>query len=50
VRKIKPNEPALMVHTAACVAKERGLTLEQLASLTTANARRFFKLRPEQTP
>jgi TatD DNase family protein len=47
VRKIKPNEPALMVHTAVCVAKERGLTLEQLASLTTANARRFFKLPPE---
>jgi len=44
VRKVRPNEPALLVHTAACVAKERGMTLEELAAMTTANARRFFGL------
>lgn len=38
----RPNEPALVVHTAACVAEARGTTLEQLARLTTRNARRLL--------
>jgi TatD DNase family protein len=37
------NEPALMVHTAACLAGLRGVSLEEIASLTSAN---FFRLFP----
>ncbi len=40
----KRNEPAHMVHTAACLAEARGQTLAELAALTTANARRLFGL------
>lgn len=47
VRKVHPNEPALLVHTAACVARERGISLDELAALTTANTRRFFGLKGE---
>ncbi len=35
----RPNEPARVVHTAACVAHVRGVTLEEFAGQTTANAR-----------
>jgi TatD DNase family protein len=38
----RPNEPALLVHTASCVAEVRGLTLDALAVQTTRNARRLF--------
>lgn len=38
----RPNEPRLVVHTAECVAGERGLSLTELAALTTANALRLF--------
>ena len=44
VRKVRPNEPALLVHTAECVARARGLSLEDFAALATANTRRFFSL------
>lgn len=44
VRRIQPNEPALMVHTAQCLADVYGMPLEPLAALTTATARRFYKL------
>ena len=37
----KTNEPALVVHTAAAIAKARGLSPEALAAATTAN---FFRL------
>jgi TatD DNase family protein len=40
----KRNEPAYVVHTARAVAVERGLTFDELAAQTTANARRLFKL------
>ncbi len=40
----KPNRPAWVVHTAATVAEARGWTPEQIAALTTANARRAFGL------
>jgi TatD DNase family protein len=37
------NEPAFVAHTAAVLAELRGLTLEQLAELTTANFLRLFR-------
>jgi len=42
VRKIKRNEPALVKHTANCLAAVRGVSLEKFAEQTTANARRLF--------
>ncbi len=39
----RPNEPALIVHTAECLAAERGETLEAFARTTTANARELFR-------
>lgn len=41
-RSVRPNEPALIVHTAECLATIRGLTLDELAHQTTANAKRLF--------
>ncbi len=46
VRNVRPNEPALLVHTASCIAKERGMDLAELASITSVNARRFFRIAP----
>jgi TatD DNase family protein len=34
----RPNEPAMVVHTAACVAEARGLSIEKFAAATTQNA------------
>jgi TatD DNase family protein len=42
MRRHKTNEPAWVIHTAAVVARLRGLTLEELDAITTANAERFF--------
>jgi len=42
-RKHKVNEPALVMHTAAAVARERRLGVEELDRLTTANAAKFFR-------
>jgi len=36
------NEPALVVHTAECLAALRGISLEAIAALTTANFHRIF--------
>jgi TatD DNase family protein len=44
VRHVKPNEPALMVHTAQFIAGLKGISLEELAAATTQTARRFFNL------
>jgi TatD DNase family protein len=44
VRGQRPNEPALIRHTAECLAGVRGLSLEKLAALTTTNARAFFRI------
>ncbi len=46
-RKVRPNEPALLVHTARSLAQVRGESFETLAATTTANARRFFGLAEE---
>jgi TatD DNase family protein len=42
----RPNEPALLLHTAECLAEVRGTSLEALGELTTANARRLFGIGP----
>jgi TatD DNase family protein len=42
VRGKRPNEPAHLRHTAEVVARLREMTFEELAALTTANARRLF--------
>jgi TatD DNase family protein len=44
VRGIRRNEPAHVVHTAACLAEVRGQTIEELAAITTANAKRLFRV------
>lgn len=44
--KQKRNESANVIHTAAFLAELRGVPVEQLAALTTANARRLFARLP----
>lgn len=39
------NEPAHVVHTAACLAQERGESIAEFSMMTTANARKLFNLR-----
>jgi TatD DNase family protein len=39
-----PNEPAFVVHTLAALAELRGVSAEELAQRTTANARSVFSL------
>ncbi|MCB1112887.1 MAG: TatD family hydrolase [Chlamydiales bacterium] len=41
----KPNEPAYIAETAACIAEVRGISVEELAKATSANAYKLFKLR-----
>jgi TatD DNase family protein len=43
----KTNEPARVALTAARVAEIRGVSLAELAAITTANARRLFGLTAE---
>jgi TatD DNase family protein len=40
----KRNEPAYVVQTLALLAELRGLALDDAAALTSANARRLFRL------
>ncbi|WP_437227588.1 TatD family hydrolase [Planctomicrobium sp. SH661] len=40
----KRNEPAMVVHTARCLADVYGITLEEIANVTTENAKRLFQL------
>ncbi len=44
-RNVKPNEPALMIHTAQKLAEIKETTLEHIAGLTTENAQTFFRLK-----
>ena len=39
-----PNEPAFMLETAKKIAEVKGVTLEEVAQVTTANAERLFRL------
>ena len=36
------NEPAYLVHTAECLAAERGVTFEDFCRITSENAQRLF--------
>jgi len=45
VRKQKPNEPALMTHTAGFLAGLKGLNPEEFAMETTRTAEAFFALK-----
>ena len=38
----KPNEPAYLAETAACIAALQGIPIEQLAAATSENAKRLF--------
>jgi len=44
MRKQKPNEPALMVHTARLLAQLKGMDLEEFARASTSTAQQFFDL------
>ncbi len=44
VRSRKPNEPALMIHTAEFLAELKGVSLDELAAFTTRTAIEFFHL------
>lgn len=44
VRHVRPNEPGHLRHTAEFLADLRGVSLDELAAQTSANARRFFNL------
>lgn len=48
VRKIFPNEPAFVAHTARFLANLRGEPFDRFAAATTANAITFFRLPEEQ--
>ncbi len=47
-RKVRPNEPAFVSHTARRLAEIRGESYDRLAERTTANAVRFFGLAGDQ--
>lgn len=46
----KRNEPAFVIFTAACIAKLRGIPLDQLARATTSNAMSLFRLNTPSLP
>lgn len=46
LRSKRPNRPQWVQHTAQCLADARGVSLEQLAELTTRNAHCVFGLEP----
>lgn len=44
LRGRRPNEPARVEHTLRCLAEVRGVKADELARVTTENARRLFQL------
>ncbi len=44
MRKIKPNEPALLVHTAQKLANLKRVSIEEISEVTMNNSRSFFQL------
>ena len=44
LRGKRPNEPARVEHTLRCIAEVRGVSADELARTTTANAKRLFQL------
>ncbi len=46
----KPNEPALVVHTAHALAKVKGVTADELARATTENFHRLYGKVPRPVP
>ena len=44
-RSQKTNEPGMVVHVAATVARVKGMTAEEVDRVTTENAERFFEWR-----
>src|SRR5207302_10749369 len=42
MRKVKVNEPAFVVHTAAVVAQQWGVALDEVDRATSENVERFF--------
>ncbi|OYP37738.1 TatD family hydrolase [Rhodopirellula sp. MGV] len=44
LRGKRPNEPARVEHTLRCLAQARGIAPEQLAEITTENAKKLFQL------
>ena len=40
----KTNEPARVIYTAEKLAQIRGMDYEEIAEITTANAKRIFRL------
>jgi TatD DNase family protein len=44
MRKIHPNEPALIVHTAKCLADAHAMLLDDFAAKITETSRRFFEI------
>ena len=49
MRKQKVNEPALMIHTARCIAEAKNMDLDSFAEAVTATSRDFFSL-PNKKP
>jgi len=42
----RPNEPALLVHTARCLAEVRKMEFAGFSELVSSNAEQFFERRP----